>query len=276
VKRASSSGRKRAPRAPGDQLFENPRLYDLAFGFRDVKQQCDGLLALCRRYGVAAPNSVLELACGPGNHLREFARRGLRALGVDNNREMLAYGRSLAKRDGVDVTFELADMRTFSTGKRVDLALCLFDSFCHCATDADAIATLRATGRALKPGGLLILELTHPADFFGKSPTRAVPRWTQRYPDVVVTTTLRHTRTDPIAETHVPSLTIEARYLDGRPARRIVDQLFYRMWFRSGIAHVALASGCFAAVGWHGDVDPAVPLDMSDEAWQMVVVLRRL
>lgn len=273
MKRTSSSGRKR--RAPGEQIFEHPRLYDLAFGFRNVKVQCDGILALARRYGVASPASVVELACGPANHLRELARRGLRAYGVDNNREMLAYAASLAKRDGVAIHFVRADIRTFRLPKRVDFGMCLFDSFCHCASDEDAIATLRAAGAAIRPGGLLILELTHPADFFGKEPKRAVSRWTQTYEDVVVTTHLAHTRSDPISETHVPSLTIDARYRDGRPPKKIVDQLFYRMWLPSGIRHVARASGCFDAVGWHGDINPAIPLDMRDQAWQMVVVLRR-
>jgi SAM-dependent methyltransferase len=233
------------------------------------------LLALAEAYGLPAPRSVVELACGPANHLRELARRGIAAYGVDNNREMLGYAQSLAKRDGAAIHFERADMRTFRLPRRVDLGLCLFDSFCHLANDADAIAALRAAGKAIKPGGLLILELTHPADFYGKAPERAVSRWTLRYPDVVVTTRLVHAYMDPIAETHMPSLTIEARYKDGRPARRLADRLLYRMWQRSSIKHVALASGCFAVAGWHGDMDPSVPLDMGDKAWQMVAVLRR-
>ena len=268
--------RRRARRAPKNgALFEQPRIYDLAFGFRDSAEQCDGLLALARRYGVREPNSVVELCCGQAHHLREFAHRGLRAYGVDSNVEMLAYARSLCKRDRVSVRFVRADIRTFELPQRVDLAYCLFDSFCHCTTDADAVAALRATASALHRGGLLVLELTHPADFYAGVRSRSSSRWTQRFPDVTVTTRFAHTRVNPVAETFVPSITIDARYRDGRRPLRIVDSLDYRIWLPGNLRHVAAASGCFDIVGWHGDLNPAVPLDMSDEAWQMAVVLRK-
>lgn len=275
----SSSGLRRSRRvrkpAKNGTLFEQPRIYDLAFGFRDAVEQCDGLLALARRYGSRVPKSAVELCCGPAHHLREFARYGLRAYGVDSNAEMIAYARSLCKRDRVSVRFVRSDVRTFELPERVDIAYCLFDSFCHCSTDADAISALRATGAALRRGGVLILELTHPADFFAGIRSRSTSRWTQRFPDVTVTTRFAHTRVNPVAETFVPSITIDARYHDGRPPLRIVDSLDYRIWLPGSLKHVAAASGCFDIVGWHGDLNPAVSLDMGDEAWQMVVVFRK-
>ena len=275
----SSSGLK--PRHRGGKaarngaLFEQPRIYDLAFGFRDPAEQCDGLLALARRYDARTPKSVVELCCGQAHHLREFAGRGLRAYGVDANRQMLAYARSLCRRDRVSVRFVRADIRSFKLPQRVDLAYCLFDSFCHCTTDEDAIAALRATSDALRRGGVLILELTHPADFFAGVRARGQSRWTRRFPDVTVTTRFAHTRVDAVAETFAPSITIEARYRDGRRPLRVVERLDYRMWLPGNLKHVAAASGRFDIVGWHGDLDPAVPLDMGDAAWQMAVVLRR-
>ncbi|HEV2909638.1 MAG TPA: class I SAM-dependent methyltransferase [Candidatus Eremiobacteraceae bacterium] len=267
----SSSPRKRS-------LFEHPRLYDLAFGFRDFVEQCDGLLALAERYGARAPRSAVELCCGPAHHLRELATRGLRGYGIDQNPEMLAYARSLSRRDKADVKIMRADMRTLQLPERVDMAYCLFDSFCHNTTDADAIATLRATAGALRRGGVFIAELTHPADFFADTRprgSRGLGRWTQRYADVSITTRFAHTNVDPIEETFEPSIEIDARYRDGRKPVRILDRLHYRIWLPSGLRNVAAASGCFDIVGWHGDLTPSVPLSMRDEAWQMVVVMRR-
>ncbi|MBV8082147.1 MAG: class I SAM-dependent methyltransferase [Candidatus Eremiobacteraeota bacterium] len=264
----SSSRRKKA-------LFEHPRLYDLAFGFRDFVAQADGLLALTARYAARKPRSAVELCCGPAHHLRELAARGLRAYGVDHNAEMLAYARSLSKRDGVDVRLLRSDMRTFELPERVDLAYCLFDSFCHNTTDGDAVATLRSTAASLRRGGIFIIELTHPADFFEGVRSRSSSRWTQRYPDVVISTRFAHDNIDPIAETFEPGIEIDARYRDGRAAVRIVDRLQYRIWLRSGLRNIAAASGCFDIVGWHGDLTPAIPLSMRDESWQMVVVMRR-
>jgi len=258
----------------GRTLFEHPRLYDLAFGFRDFVEQCDGLTALARRHG-RTPSKVVELCCGQAHHLREFASRGLRAYGIDRNREMLAYARSLCRRDEVDVRLACADIRSFELPERVDLAYCLFDSFCHCTTDDDAIAALRATGAALRRGGLFIVELTHPADFFAGTGSRSIGRWTMRYPDVVITTRFAHTGIDPVHETYAPSVTIDARYRDGRRPVRIVDRLDYRIWLPGGLRYVAAASGCLDIVGWYGDLDPDVPFSMSEQSWQMVVVMRK-
>jgi SAM-dependent methyltransferase len=271
---SSSRRRRKLAGHNGRTLFEHPRLYDLAFGFRDFAEQCDGLLAIAKRFG-KPPKSVLELCCGQAHHLREFATRGMLAYGVDRNREMLAYGRSLSQRDDVDVRLICADMRSFELPKRVDLAYCLFDSFCHCTTDEDAIATLRATGAALRRGGVFIVELTHPADFFAGTGSRSVGRWTLRYPDVVVSTRFAHTDVDPVNETYAPSVTIDARYRDGRPSVRIVDRLDYRIWLPGGLRHIAAASGMFDIVGWYGDLTPDVPFSMREESWQMVVAMRR-
>ena len=84
------------------------------------------------------------------------------------------------------VQLRRADMRTFRVRKRGDMVLCLFDSFAQCATESDAIATLRSSAAALRPGGLFIVEFTHPSDYFGNGRTRTVERWTQSDGDLVI------------------------------------------------------------------------------------------
>ncbi|HKW45088.1 MAG TPA: class I SAM-dependent methyltransferase [Candidatus Eremiobacteraceae bacterium] len=250
-------------------------MYDLAFGFRQIPSECRGLLNVSAHHGVKAPASILDIACGPAHHLREYARLGLSGFGVDLNREMLAYARHLSKRERLPVHLKRADMRAFEVEQKVDIAQCLFDSFSHCTTDDDAVAALRCVARALRKGGVFVLELTHPADFFTTTSKRTVGRWSQRYPDVTVKTRFLTTNIDPIAETYVKSMTIDASYKDGRPAKHIVDRQLHRMWLRSGISHVAAASGAFDIVGWYGDLSPRVPLDLRMSSWRMVTVLRR-
>src|SRR4029077_2858702 len=113
-------------------LYENPRLYDLAFGFRDIAAECTGLLALAAHHGVRSPQKIADIACGPAHHLREYAGRGLTAFGVDLNRDMLAYARHLAREAGIVLRLKRADMRAFSLAEKMDVAQCLFDSFSHC------------------------------------------------------------------------------------------------------------------------------------------------
>jgi SAM-dependent methyltransferase len=267
-------------------MYRAPHLYDVAFGFRDIAAECKGLLTLAARYGIARPKSALELACGPAHHLRVLARCGLVCFGIDINEEMLGYARELCRRDGVEVALQRGDMRAFHIGRRFDLVLCLFDSFAQCTTEPDAVATLRAAAAALKKGGLLFVEFTHPSDYFGKARSRTSDSWTQREGDVTVRARFTVTRLDPVEETFVASLTIvpKARRAraghaleNGKPhgAERIVMRWQQRMWMKGGFQYVALASGCFDIVGWYGDIDPIVPLNNGPHAWRMIAVLRR-
>ncbi len=275
-RRASGRTSGRAlPKRSSHALYENPRLYDLAFGFRQIPAECRGLLSLAAHHGVSKPTSIADIACGPAHHLREYARLGLKAFGVDLNRDMLAYARYLSTKERLRIRLKRADMRDFRLQQEVDIAQCLFDSFSHCTTDDDAIATLRCAARALRKGGLLLLELTHPADFFSSTSKRTVGRWSQRYTDVTVRTRFLTTDIDPIAETYVKSMTIDAKYNDGRPSKHIVDRQMHRMWLRSGISHVAAASGAFDVLAWYGDLSPRVPLSVRMSSWRMVTVLRR-
>ncbi|HLJ83027.1 MAG TPA: class I SAM-dependent methyltransferase [Candidatus Eremiobacteraceae bacterium] len=276
----SSSARKDAVGRRGHgsashALYENPRLYDLGFGFRNIARECDGLLAIAAKHGTSAPRRIVDIACGPAHHLREYARRGLVALGVDVNAEMIEYARHLNKQAHVAVGLRKADMRRFHLPTRVDIAQCLFDSFSHCVTDADAVATLRRAAAALRPGGLLILELTHPADYFGGDEVRTVGRWVQRYDDVAVKTRFQTTAIDAVEETYVKSMVIDAVYKVGKKKKRIVDRQLHRMWLRGGIRNVVAQSGAFEIVGWYGDLTPKVPLSMRPASWRMVVAMRR-
>jgi SAM-dependent methyltransferase len=292
---ASSSGERtggtrleadRRRRGADLAMYRTPRLYDVAFGFRDIAAECKGLLTLAARYGVAHPRSALELACGPAHHLRELSRRGLVCQGIDINEEMLGYARELCRRDGARVTLRRGDMRTFQTTKRFDLVLCLFDSFAQCTTESDAVATLRSAAAALKKGGLLFVEFTHPSDYFGKGRSRTSDSWTQREGDVTVKARFTVTRLDPVEETFVASLTIVPKAKktprghvrsNGKAygSEPIVMRWQQRMWMKGGFQFVALASGCFDIVGWYGDIDPIVPLDSGPRAWRMMAVLRR-
>ncbi len=258
-------------------MYRKPRLYDVAFGFRDIPAECDGILSLAKRNGIATPKRVLELACGPAHHLREFSRRGLECEGIDINPEMLAYARALCRHEKLAVKLRHADMRSFSVSKRFDIVLCIFDSFAQNTTEQDAIATLRSAAAGLKRGGLLFVEFTHPADYFSKRRSLTSERWTQSDGDLTVKARFTITRLDPVAETFVASLILEPQLRNGRRVRgeRLIMRWQQRMWLRGGFQYVALASGCFDIVGWFGDISPVVPLNSSTQAWRMIALLRR-
>lgn len=57
----------------------------------DVTQNIDALL---RHLSGDPPLDILDLGCGPGRDLREFARRGLRPVGLDGSARFVAMARA--------------------------------------------------------------------------------------------------------------------------------------------------------------------------------------
>jgi len=62
------------------ELYRRARYYDIVFR-RDVGREIDFLLAACHRHAGIEPASLLDIACDPGYHAWEAARRGLRSIG---------------------------------------------------------------------------------------------------------------------------------------------------------------------------------------------------
>ncbi len=102
--------------------------------------------------------SVLDAACGTGQHAMEFARWGLEVTGTDLSRPMI--DRARANAGALPVRFLVAGFgqhRQKSPGP-FDAVTCLGNSLPH-LLDAAALDEALADFRAvLRPGGLLLLQ----------------------------------------------------------------------------------------------------------------------
>ncbi len=134
------------------------RFYDLRYG--------DFLDDLAMYVGFAARTGgpILELGCGTGRLLIPLAREGYEVTGVDISTEMLKRAREKAIAAGVHERVELieGDIRTFSTPKKFPLALSAVSSFMALDSLEKQISGLVNVHKALRPGGILILDLFNP------------------------------------------------------------------------------------------------------------------
>jgi SAM-dependent methyltransferase len=134
------------------------RYYDADFGaieddipfFRELARRCGG--------------PILEPMCGSGRLLVALARAGYRVTGVDISPALLALARSRLASAGLlgQATLIEADIRQAALGGPFGLAFIGLNSFMHLSTVADQLAALGNIHAALRPDGLLALDLFNP------------------------------------------------------------------------------------------------------------------
>lgn len=99
---------------------------------------------------------ALAVADGEGRNGVWLAEQGLDVLSIDFSPNAQAKARALAERRGVTLRFELVDVHAFDYPQDVfDVVVDIFSQFSSPAQRAPKWAGMK---RALKPGGLLLLE----------------------------------------------------------------------------------------------------------------------
>jgi SAM-dependent methyltransferase len=75
--------------------------------------------ALVDALGLSPGDLVLDVGCGPGRHVLELARRGIRSLGVDVSERFVQVGRELATAEGLDHLVRFTRLDARSLGRAV-------------------------------------------------------------------------------------------------------------------------------------------------------------
>lgn len=119
---------------------------------------------------------VLDIPCGTGRHALRLARKGASVLGVDITEEYLKE----ARRKGARVPnarFVRGDMRRIPLQGEFDAAVNLWTSFGYFDDPADDMKVLRGIARALKPGGLFLIDMI---DFDEARRRNRTKNWVER------------------------------------------------------------------------------------------------
>src|SRR5712691_7092529 len=95
---------------------------------------------------------------------------------------MLRIARSRLAKERSAADIRVADMRTFDLHRTVDAILCLGTAFNYLAPTRDVRRALAAFRRHLRPGGILVLDLTN-FDAWVRHPQNARAEIDYRSPD---------------------------------------------------------------------------------------------
>jgi SAM-dependent methyltransferase len=133
---------------------ESAEIYDLIYAeFKNYPEESERLAALIRRVNPQC-HSVLDVACGTGEHMRHLAANGFRVDGIDLDERFV----QLAARKNARARIWCSDMVSLNIGERYDAVLCLFSSIAYVRTLERLVETLLAFRRHLNSGGVIVVE----------------------------------------------------------------------------------------------------------------------
>jgi SAM-dependent methyltransferase len=119
------------------RIFDYRELFESIVGFLDTHQ--------CR--------SILDVACGTGRLMAILEKEGYDVTGLDLSQEMLDIAKTRCKGKLLR-----QDMREMHVNRTFDALLCLGRSFGYMLTDDDASRALEGFCKALRDGGILVLD----------------------------------------------------------------------------------------------------------------------
>jgi SAM-dependent methyltransferase len=138
-------------------IYVNPLYYEIAFSFFDVKKQIDSFETIIKKFSKTKVRRVLDIACGPSLQLREIAKRGYEALGLDMAPEMLKYLSEKAEEEGLRIKTLQADMSSFRLEKKVDFAFIMMGSLVF-KSNEEFLTHLDSLAYSLRKGGLYFIQ----------------------------------------------------------------------------------------------------------------------
>ncbi|WP_299275149.1 class I SAM-dependent methyltransferase [uncultured Psychroserpens sp.] len=139
----------------GDLIYDaniydgmNTNLSDLQFYKRWISKKTNG--------------RILELCCGTGRLTLPIAKAGHHITGVDYTASMLNKAKTKASKEGLEIEFIEADIRTLDLSETYDLIFIPFNSIHHLYENDDLFKALNVVKKHLKADGLFLLDCFNP------------------------------------------------------------------------------------------------------------------
>lgn len=179
--------------------------------------------------------------------MRELARRGYEAVGLDINPRMLEYLKLKAKDENLKIETVEGDMNDFGLDKKCDFAFLLSGSL-YVDSNKQFLRHLDCVAGALRGGGLYLLE-NFPLELFKDHKED----WTTTQGEIEVKTLFETKVIDELAELYEDKLTLEIKKRDER-------EVYSTTAITKNIAPQELtalleANGKFRLVGWFENLE---------------------
>lgn len=188
-------------------IYDQAKYYEIAFNFVDSKKQVELFEKFIKKYSKVKVSRVLDLACGTALQLREFARKGYEAIGLDSSASMIEYLKKQAAASGLEIETVKADMNRFKLKQRVDFAYIMMGSIIYSKNNELLYSNLDSVADSLERGGLYLIENLAinwaTPDFFKPQ------KWTMKEGKIKVKTTYQITPKNALTQVVTQMLKLE-------------------------------------------------------------------
>lgn len=148
-----------------ESILSNEVFYDRLARFYDIMNDWSARLDyegpfIRRVLDAYGAQSVLDSACGTGQHVIALTRWGFAARGADSSAQMISRAQANAAAQGLNMPFHVASFDSVHQlpGAPYDALLCLGNSLPHVCADDALRDSLSGMARALRPGAVLLLH----------------------------------------------------------------------------------------------------------------------
>jgi SAM-dependent methyltransferase len=135
---------------------------------KEVAVECDFIERAMR---VPVGSRVLDVGCGLGVQTVELASRGYHLVGLDISATMVSRAYDEAEDRGLQIDFVRGDMRDVTFEEPFDALLCWGTTFGYFSEEENELA-VRQFHQALKPNGMLLLEVVNRDFMIGSQPNQ--------------------------------------------------------------------------------------------------------
>ena len=217
----------------------------------DAKRDANAAAFLHGRFRRHAPVvDVLDVACGTLAIDIGLVNRGYRVVGRDLSRNMIRSARRNLRRAGLRADVARGDMRSLRLGREFDAVLCLGTAFNYLSSAGGVRRAMQTFRRHLRPGGLLVLDLTNFDAWIG-NPKNARAEVDHTTPDGTRIAVFAFNEQNPAKTVHTARMITVVQ--KGNRIDFRFDEADLKVWRKEAIAR-ALRSHGFRPVGWYGDL----------------------
>ena len=224
------------------EIYRHPLYYEIAFSFFDPKEQVDCFERIIEEFSKIKVKRFLDIACGPSLQLREIAKRGYEAVGLDLSGEVLAYLRQKAKEESVRIETIHADMYNFRLKRKVDFAFIMMGSL-NAESNDQFLSHLDSVAYSLKSGGLYFIQ--NKAVDWTRDEEQS---WTMERNGITVKTTFNTRWKDVINQIYTEKITLEVN--DHGRLLKFEDEEDLKFIFPQEFKALIRLNGKFEFLGW--------------------------